>query len=393
MPEPNQFRHQPYPTVPETPPRFSTLELTGAEDGEYFSLHATAQIARVILIHGTFVGEDPIGISEILSALADGTPFLAETLRALSTRLRQQMPAITESALGDIGNFTTEFRDTFQKAVGDDPQIELLTPRWTSQNHHFARADLAIRLISQLLERPLPNGQRVVFWGHSHAGNACALMTNLLANDRESVLQFFDAAENPDTPHWRLVRESLMNSGTPHPLAQSVDIVNFETPVRYGWDVSGCRRLIHVTFHRPQPGIPAELTKPLSPPWTPSEILSARYGDWVQAMAVAGTDVSTPATRSVNERLGKFLERNLPLIPAPAGWTLMPQRIRETSERWKAGTRCHDKGINLLVDYQLSGLKTKLGTAIEHSLFGHGVATTIAWLPAHLRLVSEWLQT
>ena len=47
--------------------------------------------------------------------------------------------------------------------------------------------------------------------------------------------------------------------------------------------------------------------------------------------------------------------------------------------------------LNLRVDYVPSGEKTLVGQAIETTVFGHGVATTIKWLPTHLQLIVEAL--
>jgi hypothetical protein len=75
---------------------------------------------------------------------------------------------------------------------------------------------------------------------------------------------------------------------------------------------------------------------------------------------------------------------------------IMPQRLRDACARWKAGTRCHSDGRNLLVDYQPSGLNVPIPSPVpiplETSVLGHGVATTVAWLPMHLKAVIEQLQ-
>ena len=45
--------------------------------------------------------------------------------------------------------------------------------------------------------------------------------------------------------------------------------------------------------------------------------------------------------------------------------------------------------MNLLVDYKFSGDVSLLGQPVELGLLGHGVATTIRWLPTHLKLVMD----
>ena len=67
------------------------------------------------------------------------------------------------------------------------------------------------------------------------------------------------------------------------------------------------------------------------------------------------------------------------------------KRVRDVCSRWKPGTRCHDDGEHLLLEYEPSGRKTKLGSPVENTRFGHGVATTTTWLPVHLALVMRAL--
>lgn len=148
----------------------------------------------MILVHGTFMGDDPFGIADALKSVAESVPWLAGQLNRFAEVSQEKMRPFTASVTGDVGNYHEPFRQRFQDLVGDDPQVELLSPTWSGQNHHLARADLAVRLLHRLLTRPLLADQNVLLWGHSHAGNAFALLTNLLANHQPSVAQFFDAA-------------------------------------------------------------------------------------------------------------------------------------------------------------------------------------------------------
>ncbi len=392
MPAKNGFRHQVYPVTPASAPMLQTLECIDASAAEFSALHSQHRIDRVVLVHGTFMGDDPLGLSETLKSMAQGVPLFAGPLESLAKKLEDKTRPLKEVLAKDVGNYTAEYRDLFQKLVGDDPQVELLSPTWSSQNHHIARADLAIRLIHQLIQRPVPAGQRVLFWGHSHAGNAFAMLTNLLANDRVSVEQFFDAAGPQPGEHWQAVRQTLKNGSSPHLLASSVVIASFGTPVRYGWDSAGYDRLVHVTFHRPHDPENLLITKPLFPPLPMADVINASFGDWVQTFAIAGTDVSSPPSISTNEKLTRILEANLP--DPQHDWDtrlLGSKRVRDTCARWKLGTRCHADGLNILVDYKLSGEQTSLGRPIEYSLMGHGVATMVKWLPAHLKLFVEAL--
>lgn len=392
MPAENRFLHQQYPSDPLNDPVLRTLNVNEAAETDFSKLHTVLKIGRIQLVHGTFMGDDPFGIADTLKAVAESVPLLAGQLNRMAEALLEKTRPFTTSMTGDIGTYHEPYRKRFQELVGDDPQVELLSPTWSGQNHHLARADLAIRLFHQLLIRPLLPDQNLLLWGHSHAGNAFALLTNLLTNHKPSVAEFFDKAAQEGQTHWDDVRTHLEKSPSPHPLASRILIAAFATPVRYGWDTDGYARLVHITHHRPVDDAAPARTKPLFPPHLPGDVINARWGDWVQAFAVAGTDVSSMPTRAINQNLASMLEANLPDLEHGLDTRLiMPKRVRDTCVRWKSGTRCHSDGLNLLVDYEPSGDLSPIGRPLEQSLLGHGVATTVRWLPTHLKLVMDAL--
>lgn len=392
MPADNRFQHQQYPPSPSEPPQVLTVSTRDAETAEFSELHSTAGVSRVLLVHGTFLGDDPVGIVEMLKAVAGALPAGQSILEGFADAIQDKTRPLTSGALRDVANFHPSFRERFQQLVGSDPVVELPEVTWSSQNHHLARADLAVRLLVKLQELAPQRDERILLWGHSHAGNAFALLTNLLANHRDSVKEFFASVGPQTESHWWEAQALLASSPSPLPLAQSVCIAAFGTPVRYGWDTSGCRTLVHVLHHREvDPERPCR-TAPLFPPHNPADVLAARYGDWVQAFAVAGTDTTTIPSAAANERLGAFLERNL--TPPQHGFDtrfLTPQRVRDVCARWKTGTRCHSDGIHLLLDYEPSGRRVLFTQPVELSALGHGVATTVTWLPVHLKLVMDAL--
>ena len=392
MPLRNQFQHQLYPTQPQITPRLLTLTHDQYSVEDLRDLHARTGVVKVLLVHGTFVGDDPFGIVEMLNTVSRALPAGSQFLDQLADEVRERTRPLTSGTLKDIANYFDGFRDQFQELVGNDPQVELPAHLWSSQNHHLARAELAVNLIARLLSINPASDERVLFWGHSHAGNAFALMSNLLANDKQWVRSFFAAMSSECNDVCRAVREHLLSSPSPHPLAQSVDFVAFGTPVRYGWDRAGYRTLTHVLHHRnPDPASPFR-TKPLFPPHLLNDVLSATYGDWVQAFAIAGTDTTSLPAAEQNNALTTLLQRNL---PAPQHGLdtrfLFPQIVRDACAWWKTGTRCHTDGVNLLVNYIPSGSRTVIGQPIEGALLGHGVATTQVWLPAHLHLIMQHL--
>lgn len=231
MPVENHFQHQQYPTEPVVTPVLRTLNVNDAAEADFSKLHTVLKIGRVVLVHGTFMGDDPFGIADTLKSVATAVPLLAGPLNRLAEVSVEKTRPFTVSVTGDVGNYHEPFRRRFQELAGDDPLVELLSPTWSGQNHHLARADLAVRLLHQLLVRPLLPDQNVLLWGHSHAGNGFALLTNLLANHKPSVARFFDAAAQQGVTHWDEVRTNLESASSPHPLARRILIAGFATPV------------------------------------------------------------------------------------------------------------------------------------------------------------------
>jgi hypothetical protein len=391
MPANNRFRHQPYPTRPVRPTKFLTLKHTVDPSVDFKRLHAEFKVREVVLVHGTFMGSDPFAVVEIMKAIA-GDGWVGKAMRSIANKIAANTKAMADKISKDVANYSTDYRDRFQKLVGTDPQVKILDPTWSSQNHHFARADLAVRLLVHLYELGLDAGhERVLLWGHSHAGNGFALLSNLLANDPETVARFFAAGGEDQPKHWRKAHAILKAEPSPAPLAKAVIIASFGTPVRYGWDTNGYHKLIHVSHHRSeQPQ--QSTTKPLFPPHSIGDIFQAKHGDWVQAFALAGTDVSPPTSFNNNKAYSKLFERGVSPIETTLELKfIFPKALRELCGRWKHGIRCHEDGLNLLVQYEPCGRKMVTRRPIEESMFGHGVATVEEWLPRHLQLILESL--
>jgi hypothetical protein len=249
---------------------------------------------------------------------------------------------------------------------------------WSSENHHIGRADGAVRLIDELSGMKLGAGQRLLLWGHSHAGNVFALVTNLLSGDRDKLEQFFEAARVyycwpvvgcVDIPLWRQVRERLLAGDRPlEPGA--LDIVTFGTPIRYGWDGGGFSRLLHFINHRPADGLPAYRA-----PFPPKleNVLAALDGDYVQQFGIAGTNFmpSIFSWRSwlADQRLNRILQPK--------------QGTSDMLERFRVGARVPEAGTTLLVDYGRPD-----GTLADH-FAGHAVYTRREWLLFHAEEVAR----
>lgn len=407
MPRQNRFFHQPYPTKPVLEPVVVQLERDQEQETDFGCLHTEFGVQKVLLVHGTFAGTDPFGIHSLMHAATEHLPAITRLAAgSVIDRLSDQTKRLTDAVTADIANFSEDYRRYFQTLVGDDPEVQRLEPTWTSQNNHIARAALAVRLFNELVALQSEGFDaecgRVLLWGHSHAGNGFAILSNLLANDRESVEAFFDAAGDCLGEAGATARATLAASPSPHLMARSLLVVTFGTPVRYGWDTDGLKGLIHITHHRPierhddpaaiAPAVTfgcegnsfgdnfAAVTSGLA------DVLSAKHGDWVQAFAIAGTDIAPLLDRQENFQLERFLEQGLPeSTPDRLG-----EKLKVACVRWQARTRVHGDGRNLLIDYQSSRM-TRFGPA-RQAVLGHGIYTMKDWLPSQLSLVLDWFR-
>ena len=374
MPIGNRFRHQDYhagepqtawqllrawePTQPPAEDRRRTLE----------RLSETLRRVRVrciYLVHGTFAGDDPLGAVRILSRFFPG----------VADKVRQLHKDAVDKFAQDAGNYTP----AFAAALEDLAQVPVHLQAWSSENTHIARADAAVSLIDALAAETWTPDDRVLLWGHSHAGNAFALLTNLLAADAESREPFFracrsfylDSRNRVVLPAWARVRQWL-DSAPPARAWPQLDLVTFGTPIRYGWDAGGYAKLLHFVHHRPRPGLPEYRT---ALPRSAEDVLQAADGDYIQQLGIAGTNL-TPnvlawGTWLAEGRLGRLLQST--------------SGRRELLARWQMGLRIPAEGETLLVDY---GPTTD--SVLQH-LAGHAVYTRLPWLPFHAAEVVQRL--
>lgn len=408
MPRQNRFRHQPY-VAWESPPIPTTVAAVRPDQVANVDVNETLlrlRVRRVLLVHGTFVGNDPFGLADKLDELTDSAPPLLRplvktiALESWGRVLRGINQTLGDRVLGETGSFRDDYLDDFRALLRTD-EIPVERFDWSSGNDHFARAEAAVRLFNRLTDLPIdPASDRLLLWGHSHASNVFALLTNLLANDRGAIDALFAAvgrigAERTD---WKTARDRLAAAPSPHPLARALCLVTFGGPVRYGWDRDGYARLLHVVQQRPVGGQAAWLVKPALPQ-TLDEILKAKHGDWVQSFGIAGTDL-IPVDREIREAhraLGQLFEAGL-IEPQVMGSNALLDRLPEAArarvrekfkeflmllERLRCGQRVPSDGdAAWLLDY---------GTD-EVEKFGHGVYMKRAWLPFHATRIAEWLR-
>jgi len=391
MPQDNHFLHQMYtfsrpgasyellrpsgPLTPQSPEFFEQLAAVGRG-------FARANVSQVVCVHGTFAGNDALGLLTELQRI----------MPSMSERLRRIAKGAFDLVAGETGNFTARYAASFQQglSIGAEREIPVKRFHWSSQNNHIGRADGAVRLVDTLAQfaENLPESSyslperppRVLLWSHSHGGNVCALVSNLLAGDPKSRQDFFSAARSfwrpwfaskTEMPAWQRIERLL--SEEDHPLRRlALDVVTFGTPVRYGWDSAGYDKLLNITQHRP----PLDGPEYLAPrALRPDRLLRGTFGDGVQQVGIAGTNlVALPlAVRTflADRRLGRFLERN---VAGERLFTRLACRVRVPVE-----------GTTLLVDYD------EWGWNLPKHLAGHAVYTRRRWLPFHATQVAERL--
>ncbi len=322
------------------------------------------RVAALLLAHGTYAGPDARAVVQEFVRIFPGA---TEAARRLIEQLDTCAPA-------EAGNWSQRYAAWLASAINapGKPPIPVTLFDWSSENNHIGRADGAVRLLDELMALDPPAGSRVLLWGHSHAGNVFALVSNLLGGDRQCIESFFRAAEVyyrwpvvgcTDVPLWDRVRSAL--AASPGPLADvHLDMVTFGTPIRYGWDSGGYSRLLHFIHRRPSGDRPPYRARF---PVELSSLLSAAEGDYVQQLGIAGTNVapSMLAWRS------KLADRNLAELlqgdPAP----------QDPSKRFGAGAIVPEEGTTLLVDYGPAE-----GPFAEH-VAGHAVYAQPKWMLFH----------
>jgi hypothetical protein len=354
-----------------------------------------ANVAAVYLIHGTFCGNDVLGV---LTELARVAPQFSEQLRRL-------VKSSFDAVLGETGNFSHGFTQRMERSLsaGAGRTIPVRRFNWASPNTHVARADGAVRLIDELAgvaaqkDFPAPSPSegrageggapgtsdplapasppRILIWAHSHGGNVLALATNLLGGDAETRRAFFDAARpffqtsggRVDFPVWQRVEQLLDEPA--HPVRNvALDLVTMGTPIRYGWETNGYAKLLHIAAHRP-----AHPHRDWHAPRYARLLraLAALDGDFVHQIGIAGSGFPVlPVfwrTHVANRSLKRLLARGVP-------WFLF--------KNMAAGDRTHDEGHTDLVDYD-----DPSWTPLGH-LFGHAYYTRSRWLPLHAELVA-----
>ena len=316
--------------LPESPAWFDAMAQNGAQ-------LAQAGVRAIVLLHGSIIGTDVFGmqrldevgglkrgysrgvsgVDALLAAMREGGNGIPPLSAGLTVPLSddETTKKALDAQVGDAGNFTASYAGLLQQALNKNlatpiPCVRML---WSSAHHHVGRALAAVQLLSELRtlceQHHLAAGNRILLVAHGQAGLVAALASNLLCpspiTGRPKLFHLLTTA--PQAGHTdaaSLIQriEPLLNAGTLLNGAH-LDIVTLGTPVRYGWDPSGIGRLLHVVNHRNLRTDGKTWLSKMELPQVTMEMPIAWGGDYVQELAVAGSDAvpASEAAKAVNK--------------------------------------------------------------------------------------------
>jgi hypothetical protein len=384
MPVENNFQHDEL-SRKNPGERLSLAELTaGAQPespawldamAECGTVLAQAGVEAIAFLHGSIHGTDVFGIQRLdevgglkrgYSRGVSGLDALLAAMRegengipSLPGGLKPPLPddeatkTLIDQQAGDAGNFSSAYITLFQQAINKrlSQPISCFRLLWSSEHHHLGRAVAAVRLLDVLRAtretQKLRQGDRLIVVAHGQAGLVLALASNLLCpspiTGRPKLLgllrDYAGRANQPDVTAALAAVEPLLSAGTLLNGA-SLDVVTLGTPVRYGWDPSGIGKLLHIVNHRNLRIDGKSWLAKMELPQVTMEMPIAWGGDYVQALAVAGSDAvpSTDAAKAANKAVWELVEPY------------------DGFERWlecaRRAVRFPSEGRCLLVDYK-----------------------------------------
>jgi hypothetical protein len=331
-----------------------------------------AGVRMIVFLHGSILGTDVFGLGRLdevgglkrgysrgisgldslLSFMREGTNGITPLPGGLVPPLSNDEPTrkLLDSQIGDAGNFTAALVDQCHKALNQRLATPIACVRelWSSEHHHLGRALAACRLLDRLrgfvTEKRLGFGDRILVLAHGQAGLVLALASNLLCpspiTGRKTLIDHLLAAQ-PQGPDAEAIRriEPLLANGTVLNGA-ALDVVTLGTPIRYGWDQSGIGKLLHIVNHRNLRTDGKTWLSKMDLPQITVEMPIAWGGDYVQQLAVAGSDAVPrgEAAKAANKAIWELVEPY------------------DGFERWvecaRRASRFPSEGQCLLVDYK-----------------------------------------
>jgi hypothetical protein len=405
MPIENNFQHD---ELSRKSPgeRLTTADLTrDAEPGSPAWLDAMAQcgatlsqagVRVAVLLHGSIIGTDVFGIQRLdevgglkrgysrgvagLDALlslmregSNGIPLLPNELKPPLAH-DDATKKLLDEEIGDAGNFTNAYVQLMRQSLNRhlDRPIHCIRELWSCEHHHLGRAMAAVSMLGRLRDlvevHKLGRGDRILIQAHGQAGLVLALISNLFCvtatGSRTRLLDllsvFASQVDRPDTTSTIQRVSPLLLDGT---LLNGaiLDIVTFGMPVRYGWDPSGLGKLLHIVNHRNMRTDGKTWLSKMELPQITMEMPIAWGGDYVQELAIAGSDAVpvTDLAKAANKALWELVE---PF---------------DGFERWlecaRRAVRIPSEGLGILADYKDSTGSTN----VRDHYYGHAAYTRL----------------
>ncbi|KPK26632.1 MAG: hypothetical protein AMK69_11745 [Nitrospira bacterium SG8_3] len=310
------------------------------------------------------------GLESLLSLLRPDTNGICRPDDSIHPPLvnTEQTQQALDALAQEAGNFTSAYVRKFEYALGQGNAQLTRCSRyvWSSMNHHVGRVEAAMNLLLSLQEwgsgLNLSKEDRLLLIGHGHAGQVLALLSNIMTSGESEVrgrvfeilARYWQACPSETRSVEQL--EQLYRRITDRNVLEgaSVDVVTLGTPVRYGWDTEGIGHLLHIVNHRVIRTDNKRWLAKMELPQIAWEMPYQTGGDYVQQLAVAGTDAlpDSPEAEKANVDFREIFEPY------------------DGFERWlectRRTTRCANDGQCLLVEYGV-----QLEESPRQHLFGH----------------------
>jgi len=405
MPIENSFRHDELSrknpgeriAIREVTPTALAESPSGQDEMASLGKHLSkASVRIIVLLHGSIMGTDIFGVQRLdeLGGLKRGYSRGVAGLDALLALMRESSNGISplpgglkpplanddttkrllDEQLGDAGNFTNAYLELMRQSLnrGLDHPIHCVRELWSCEHHHLGRALAAVSMLGQLCDwvegHKLAQGDRILIQAHGQTGLVLALVSNFLcmtaSSSRTRLLDllsdFSSQIDRPDIASTIQRITPLLSNGTILNGA-ALDIVTFGMPVRYGWDPSGLGKLLHIVNHRTLRTDGKTWLSKMELPQITMEMPIAWGGDYVQELAVAGSDAvpTTEAAKAVNKAVWEMVE---PF---------------DGFERWlecaRRAVRFPSEGLGILADYKDSTGSTN----VRDHYYGHAAYTRL----------------
>ena len=353
-------------------------------------------VRMIVLLHGSVMGTDLFGVQRLdelgglkrgysrgvagldalLALMREGSNGIPPLPGGLKSPLANDEPTkdLLDDQLGDAGNFTNIYVELMRQSLnqGLERPIQCVRELWSCEHHHLGRAIAAVSMLGRLRDwveaHKLGQGDRILVQAHGQAGLIPALVSNLLCvtanNSRTRLFDLLSAfasqANRPDIISTIQRVAPLLSNGT-FLNGAALDIVTFGMPVRYGWDPSGLGKLLHIVNHRNMRTDGKIWLSKMELPQITMEMPIAWGGDYIQELAVAGSDAvpTTEPAKSANKALWEMVE---PF---------------DGFERWlecaRRAVRIPSEGLGILADYQDSTGSTN----VRDHYYGHAAYTRL----------------